>query len=69
MVPPEQVLAFEQEMNEAGADWQMHVYGGTAHAFTNPDANNPDFGTVYSERANNRANRSVANFFSEVFDS
>ena len=68
MVPPEQVLAFEQEMNEAGADWQMHVYGGTAHAFTNPDANNPDFGTVYSERANNRANRSVANFFSEVFD-
>ena len=55
-------------MNEAGADWQMHVYGGTAHAFTNPDANNPDFGTVYSERANNRANQSVANFFSEVFD-
>lgn len=25
MVPPEQVVAFEQEMTEADVDWQMHV--------------------------------------------
>ena len=54
MVPPEQVLAFEQEMTEAGVDWQIHVYGGTSHAFTNPVANDPDFGTVYSASAENR---------------
>lgn len=66
MVPPEQVLAFEQEMSAAGVDWQMHVYGGTTHAFTNPGANNPDFGTVYSEIANARASRSVSDFLADV---
>lgn len=67
MVPPEQVLAFEIEMNDAGVDWQIHVYGGTMHAFTNPVANNPDFGTVYKEVAANRAYQSIANFLDEVF--
>ena len=50
MVPPEQVLAFEAEMTAAGADWQVHVYGSTMHAFTNPAANSPDFGTVLQPR-------------------
>lgn len=67
MVPPEQVLAFETEMTQAGVDWQIHVYGGTMHAFTNPKANNPDFGTVYKETAANRAYRSIADFLSEIF--
>jgi dienelactone hydrolase len=67
MVPPEQVLAFETEMTRGNVDWQVHVYGGTMHAFTNPKANNPGFGTVYSEVAANRAYRSVENFLSEVF--
>lgn len=67
MVPPEQVLAFEQEMTAAKVDWQMHVYGGTMHAFTNPVANNPGFGTVYSEMAANRTYQSLANFLEEIF--
>jgi dienelactone hydrolase len=67
MVPPEQVLAFETEMNDADVDWQVHVYGGTMHAFTNPVANNPNFGTVYKEVAANRAYQSIANFLDEVF--
>lgn len=68
MVPPEQVLAFENEMTDAGADWQVHAYGGTMHAFTNPAANNPDFGTVYNPVANRRATQSITNFFNEVFE-
>ncbi|MCB1986476.1 MAG: dienelactone hydrolase family protein [Burkholderiales bacterium] len=67
MVPPDQVLAFEREMTEAKVDWQVHVYGGTMHAFTNPVANNPDFGTVYKEIAANRAYQSIANFLEELF--
>ena len=67
MVPPEQVLAFETEMNEAGVDWQVHAYGQTMHAFTNPAANNPDFGTVYSEVAEKRTYQSLANFLEEIF--
>ncbi|MCY3565426.1 MAG: dienelactone hydrolase family protein [Gammaproteobacteria bacterium] len=67
MVPPEQVLAFQQEMSEAGADWQVHSYGGTMHAFTNPKANDPDFGAVYNERAKHRAHQSTRNFLAEIF--
>jgi len=68
MVPPEQVLAFENEMSDAGADWQVHAYGGTMHAFTNPAADDPGFGTVYSPAADRRATRSIQNFFEEVFE-
>ena len=45
MIPPDQRAAFETEMREAGADWQMHLYGGTVHSFTNTEAakrNMPD---------------------------
>jgi dienelactone hydrolase len=67
MVPPEQVLAFEQEMSQAGVDWQVHVYGGTKHAFTNPSANNPDAGIVYNDAAESRAYQALQNFLQESF--
>ena len=67
MVPPEQVLALQTELTEAGVDWQVHAYGGTMHAFTNPDANNPDFGTQFNPTVNDRATRSIDNFLTEIF--
>ena len=67
MVPPDQVLALATEMTTAGVDWQIHAYGGTMHAFTNPAANNPDFGTVYNEVAQQRAYQSLSNFLEEIF--
>src|SRR5262249_47032916 len=33
IVPPEQRLAFEEEMRNAAVDWQMNLYGGAAHSF------------------------------------
>ena len=63
----DQVLAFEEEMSESEVDWQVHVYGNTRHAFTNPAANNAAAGTVYSEVANSRAEVALANFFRELF--
>jgi len=51
MAPPEQVVAFQQEMTAARVDWQVHCYGLTMHAFTNPRANSPDFGTVFNADA------------------
>ena len=54
-------------MTKAGVDWQIHAYGGTMHAFTNPAANNPDFGTVYSELAEKRAYQALTNFLEEIF--
>jgi dienelactone hydrolase len=67
MVPPQQVVEFETEMNEAGVDWQMHTFGQTMHAFTNPSANNPDFGAVYNEAAEKRTYQSLENFLDEIF--
>ena len=67
MVPPEQVLAFETEMSEAEADWQLHAYGGTMHAFTNRGANSPELGIAYKEIAEQRSYQSLANFLDEIF--
>jgi dienelactone hydrolase len=69
LVPPDQVLAFEREMTAAGADWQVHVYGRTRHAFTNPAANDPGRGTVYDERADRRSWRTIVAFLEENFSS
>ena len=67
MVPVEQVIAFEQEMSKAGADWQLHAFGNTQHAFTNPLADNPDFGTVYQPVADKRSWILMKNFLTEIF--
>jgi dienelactone hydrolase len=66
MVPPEQVVELANELTLAGADWQIHAYGGTVHAFTNPKANDPGFGTVYREAADRRSWQSMGNFLEEV---
>ncbi len=67
MGPPEQVLAFQDELTKAGADWQMYIYGNTVHAFTNPIANDPSFGTVYQPDADRRSWIAMKNFLEEVF--
>ena len=67
MAPPEMVVALAAELTEAGADWQIHGYGQTLHAFTNPAANDPDFGTVYHPTADRRSWQSMVNFLEEVF--
>ena len=37
--PPQDHHALAAEMTDAGADWQIHAYGGTYHSFTNEHAN------------------------------
>ena len=42
--------AFEEEMRAGGVDWQLHVYGGAVHSFTNPAAAGVDIpGIAYHE--------------------
>ena len=66
MAPVEQLVALKQELTQAGADWQMHIYGNTMHAFTNPLANDPGFGTVYQADADKRSWLAMKNFLSEI---
>jgi dienelactone hydrolase len=37
VVSPALCHAFTAEMSAAGVDWQLHLYGGVGHSFTNPD--------------------------------
>ena len=67
MAPVEKVIAFQEELTKAGADWQVHNYGNTMHAFTNPLANDPDFGTVYQLNADRRSWLAMKGFLEEVF--
>jgi dienelactone hydrolase len=66
MVPPDAVLALEKELTEAHADWQIHAYGGTMHAFMNPDANAPQSGMAYNPVVAARAWASMKGFLGEV---
>lgn len=67
MGPPNQVLEFANEMTAAKADWQIHLYGHTLHAFTNPEANDYAFGTVYNLQADQRSWQAMINFLQEIF--
>ncbi len=68
MIPPEQRGAFETEMRDAGADWQMHVYGGTVHSFTNKQADKANMPNAvrYSPQADAESWAAMQRLFSEA---
>lgn len=66
MAEPDSVLALAREMSAAGADWQLHAFGNTMHAFTTPGANDPDMGVVYSADADARSWEGLRTFLGEV---
>jgi dienelactone hydrolase len=68
MIPPEQRAAFEAEMRQAGVDWQMHLYGGTVHSFTNPEAAKRDMPDAirYSPEADRRSWAALQELFAET---
>lgn len=67
MVQPEELQAFIQEISQTKADWQVHIYGNACHSFTDPEANDPEMGTVYDETAEKRSWQSTVDFLQEVF--
>lgn len=67
MVPQGEVVDFQEEMEKAKADWQLHIYGDTMHAFTNPEANDSSLGTMYNPIAEKRAFLSMRSFLKEIF--
>jgi dienelactone hydrolase len=67
MVPPDSIASLAAELTAMGADWQLHAYGNTMHAFSNPAADAPDRGTVYDATADRRSWQAMKNFFDELF--
>ena len=66
-VRPDDVVTFETEMTSRKADWQVHTFGNTFHAFTNPKANDKESGLVYNAAANARTWGLVRVFTDEIF--
>ena len=67
-VKQEQVDAFWDEMKKTSADWQVNIYSGAVHSFTNPaSGNDPSKGIAYNEKAAQRAWSAMKMFFGEIF--
>jgi len=64
---PDVVLALAEELTAMSADWQLHAYGNTMHAFTNPAANEPESGKAFSESAERRSWAATQYFLAELF--
>ena len=67
LATPEDVVGLAHEMTSMGADWQIHAYGNTTHAFTNPAADDWDGGKQYSADADRRSWQATENFLAEIF--
>lgn len=68
--PPEQRAAFEKMLTDAGVDWQMTLYGGVVHSFTNKEIDKlgrPDFAR-YDARADRRSWSQMAALLNEAFE-
>lgn len=67
LAPPQATVALADELNEGGADWQIHAYGHTGHAFTDAalGAGRPGFG--YREAADRRSWAAMRLFLEEAF--
>ncbi len=66
--PIEHVAALEKEMRAAGVDYQVVLYGGAVHSFTQKEAgNDPSTGAAYNEAADRRSWQAMTTFFAEIF--
>ena len=69
-IPLDTVRGFEAEMTAAKADWQVAIYGGTAHGFTNPGADKAGIpGVAYNAAADRRSWAAMCALFAEVLGS
>jgi dienelactone hydrolase len=67
LIPPEERLAFEDEMRAGGVDWRVNVYGGAVHSFTNPAADGSHPALAYEPKADARSWRALLDLFAEKF--
>jgi len=68
---PEQIAAFKQEMDAAGADYQFINYPGAKHSFTNPSADQYgkqfNLPLEYNKEADEQSWQAMQQLFKQVF--
>jgi len=68
-VPPAEVQEFVDEMEAAGADYQLVMYAGAVHSFTQKEAgDDPSRGAAYQAAADRRSWEHMRVFFQEIFE-
>jgi dienelactone hydrolase len=66
-VPPADVAAFAEEMDQASADWELVMFGGAEHGFTHATASpGATPGVAYDPRADHRSFAIIRQFLAEV---
>ncbi len=67
-IPAERIVAFQEGLDRAKADWEMTIYSGTRHGFTNPGAGAYGIDNLaYNETADKRSWAAMMRLFGEVF--
>jgi dienelactone hydrolase len=66
-VPMSQVIGFAEEMKNAGADYQLIVYGNAMHGFTHETATGQQPGVRYHAQTDARSWVAIQDLLQEVF--
>ena len=62
------IQKFRNALEEAGFDWQMAIYAGARHSFTNPAADTVGMDALkYNKKADERSWKHMQIFFDELF--
>ena len=62
------IAAFQNEMRSHNVDWQMTVYGGAVHSFTDVSAgSDPKTGAAYNEEADARSFQAFTDLLNDLF--
>ncbi len=69
MVPPQQLQSLINRLEKIKADYQVNIYAGALHAFTNPDADKFKIpGIGYNRKADQRSWQAMKQFLAEVLN-
>lgn len=67
-VPLSQIADYMDEMRKGEVDYQIVIYGGAVHAFTNPAAgDDPSTNAAYNAKADRRSWEAMKDFLAEIF--
>lgn len=59
---------FIDEMKSSSVNYEIDIYGGAVHAFTNPNSgSDPSHGVAYNRQADDRSWQKLNDFFREIF--
>jgi dienelactone hydrolase len=66
--PVANAVGLQDELKQAQANFQINIYSGAMHAFTNPDADSHHIpGVAYNAEADKRSWMALNDFFAELF--